>query len=426
MAEINIGKAPSGRAVLPFYATGTVAFFCLCVMMLLSPASLTMHYFNPNLLAIVHMAALGWGTMIIFGAAHQLLPVICEQDLFSEKIASLSWYTLTSGVIMLVYTFWNFSTGKMMITGGALVVGSALLYTINVLLTSKVCRRYSIQKVYLLSSALWLLFTVVAGLLLAINLSHPFFEKNHLDILKLHAHAGLAGWFLQLIAGVSTKLVPMFLLAKSTKEYLLKYAVILQNAALILFIADGYFTGLTDRVLLYAVLMAAGIACWLLYLFDAYRKRIRKKIDMMMRHTFISFACLLISVLLIPAVWLFTGTEWAILYGSFLFMGWITGIILGKTFKTLPFIVWNGHYKNLSGKVKVPLPKQLYDERLVEWQFWFFISAVLLLGVGIITKSLPVIQLALVLWLIVAVLYSYNVMKTLLHKTKIPEENRER
>lgn len=78
MAEINIGKAPGNSAILPFYATGAVVFLVLCVVMFLTPESFTRHYFTPHLLTIVHLAALGWGTMIIFGAVHQLLPVICE------------------------------------------------------------------------------------------------------------------------------------------------------------------------------------------------------------------------------------------------------------------------------------------------------------------------------------------------------------
>jgi len=418
MAEINIGKAPPNSAILPFYATGAVAFFVMCVLMLVSAESFTRHYFSPHLLTIVHTAALGWGTMIIFGAAHQLLPVICERDLYSARMASLSWYALTIGIGLLAYSFWEFRVGWVMITGGTLVVISAALYSINVLFTSRMCNRYSIQKIFIISSAVWLLFTTIVGLLLAINLAFPFFEKNHLNILKLHAHAGLAGWFLQLIAGVSTKLVPMFLLGKSQRESLLKYSFIFQNAGLLLFLSDGYFFGISSRGLIYALLVLVGIVCWLLYLYDAFKSRVRKKVELLMKHTFISFLCLIISVLLIPVIYFVESTQWAILYGTFLFMGWITSIILGKTFKTLPFIVWNGHYKHLSGKVKVPLPKHLYDESLIVWQFWFFISALLLLAIAIIIQSLLIIRVALGLWVIVAALYGYNVAKTLLHKTK--------
>ncbi len=419
MADVNIGKAPPNSATLPFYATAAIAFFILCVLMLISADSFMRHYFSPHLLAVVHIAALGWGTMVIFGAAHQLLPVIFERDLYSSALASISWYALTAGVILLSYAFWNFATGLWMIVGGAFIVASAIMYNVNVMATSHTCGKYSIQKGFIISSALWLAFTTVVGLLLAINLAFPFISKNHLVILKLHAHAGLAGWFLQLIAGVSSKIIPMFLLGKSNKGYLLKSAFVLQNVGLVLFLADGFFVGNSFRFLLYAALILLGTACWLFYLYDAYIHRVRKKVELLMKHSVVSFLCLLLSFVAIPFVYFYSNTKWTILYGTLLFLGWITAIILGKTFKTLPFIVWNGHYKHLSGKVKIPLPKHLYEEQLIPWQFGFFIAALVALATAIVLQRLLLIQLALCLWVVVAVLFIFNVAKTLFHKTSV-------
>jgi hypothetical protein len=420
MAQISIGKAPENSAILPFYATGAVMFFVLCVLMAFSPQSFTQHYFTPHLLTIVHVAALGWGTMIIFGAAHQLLPVICEQDLYSEKMASIVWYTLTLGMILLTTNFWNLTVGWVMIAGGSLVVLSTVLYLINVLKTSRICEKYSIQKLFLTSSAMWLLFTVIVGLLLTINLRFPFFKQSHLEILKLHSHAGLAGWFLQLITGVSTKLVPMFLLGKSSKDYLLKWSFTFQNLGLILFLVDGYFIGVSVRVLVYAMIVLIGVLFWLLYLYDTFKNRLRKRIELLMKHAFLSFSALVISILLLPAVYFSNGYRWTMLYGILLFMGWITSIILGKTFKTLPFIIWNDHYKNLSGKVKVPLPKDLYSEQLTIWQFRVFIVAFVVLALGIILQQIFVIRIGAILWVTVAALYNINVFKLMFHeKNKI-------
>lgn len=419
MAEINIGKAPKNSAVLPFYATGAFSFLLLCLVMFFSAEVFTGHYFNGHLLTIVHLAALGWGTMVIFGAAHQLLPVICEQELYSEKMASTVWYTLTAGIILLTATFWNMTLGWLMISGGSLIVFSVLLYTLNVMMTAQIHIKFSLQKLFTISSAWWLLFTVSVGLLLAVNLAFPFFERNHLEVLKFHAHAGFAGWFLQLITGMSTKLVPMFLLGKSQKEFLLKWAFLFQNAGLMLFLLDGYFFEITPRVLIYALLVLLGVIFWLLYLHDAFKNRLRRKIELLMKHTFISFLCLLAAIILIPAVYFSSGSRLAILYGMFIFMGWITGIILGKTFKTLPFIIWNGHYKHLSGKVKVPLPKQMYSEKLTFWQFRFFIAALLVFALGIFIQNLLTIRIGLFFYVVVAMLYLLNVLKLLFHKTTI-------
>src|SRR5690606_16597305 len=238
-----------------------------------------------------------------------------------------------------------------------------------------------------------------------------FIPRNHLDMLKLHAHAGLAGWFLQLITGVSTKLVPMFLLGKSKRGWLLYAALVLQNVGLVLFVVDGYFNPITVKMLVYAGVVALGALAWMLYLVDAYRNRLRRKVELLMKHTAVSFACLVTGFALLPITGYLSDSRWVSLYGTFLFLGWITGIILGKTFKTLPFIVWSMHYKHLTGKTKVPLPKELYSERLIGYQYYLYLFAFVSLVAGVVANYIPVIRLALILWLILAALYAANVAK---------------
>ena len=424
MAGIPIGKAPHPVAVLPFYATGALCFAGLALLLLLSAGELTGHHFSPHLLAIVHTAALGWGTMVIFGAAYQLLPVICERDLYSVPLAVGSYAMLTIGALLLVCSFWHFEVGALMITGGSMVVIAALLYTINVCATAINHGHATPQQVFMVSSAVWLLVTAVIGLLLAINLRYTFIPRNHLELLKLHAHAGLAGWFLQLITGVSAKLVPMFLLGKSKHGWLLYAALVLQNAGLVLFLADGYFNPITAKMLVYGGIVALGTAAWLIYLADAYRNRLRRKVELLMKHAGLSFASLVLGFVLLPLAYYLPDTRWVSLYGTFLFLGWITAIILGKTFKTLPFIVWSNRYSHLTGKTKVPLPKQLYSERLTVYQFYLYAAAFTLLVGGLIADYTPLIRIALVLWVLLAGVYVVNVAKIIFHKSLITDGNK--
>ena len=205
-------------------------------------------------------------------------------------------------------------------------------------------------------------------------------------------------------------------IGETKKDYLLNWAFIFQNLGLILFLVDGYFIGVSVRVLIYAAIVLIGVVFWLLYLYDNFKNRLRKRVELLMKHAFLSFLALVISILLLPAVYFSSGYRWTMLYGTLLFMGWITSIILGKTFKTLPFIIWNDHYKNLSGKVKVPLPKDLYSEKLTVWQFRIFIAAFLVFALGIILQQVIIIRIGAILWVAVAVLYNVNVFKLMLHK----------
>src|SRR5690606_25864375 len=80
-----------------------------------------------------------------------------------------------------------------------------------------------------------------------------------------------------------------------------------------------------------------------------------------------------------------------------------------KTFKTLPFIMWNYHYKGVHGQKNVPLPKDLYNEKLIRIQFWLFLLAIFTLAAGILLNNISITKTAMVVWMLVALLYLINV-----------------
>jgi len=417
MSNINIHKAPSSYAVVPFYAAAAVAFLVLCLLMLFSANDFAGHYFQPHILAITHTAALGWGTMIIFGAAYQLLPVIYEKDLYSSKLAFASFFFLVPGTTLLVYSFWNFNTGILMQVGGLLILAGILMFTCNVVLTSMNSEKYSVQKLYIIASSIWLLITASIGLLLVYNFSFPIFKKSHLEILKLHAHAGIVGWFLLLIIGVGTKLIPMFLLGKSAKEKFLLYGWWLINGGLIAFIADGFIAGVTLRSLMYGTFIVAGIVLFILYIWDVYKNRMRKQVDFQMKHVMISMIFMILAIVHIPVLILKPQEiKCTLVYGMLVFVGWITSIIIGKTFKTLPFIVWNDKYKTHVGKKDLPMPKNLYQEKLTKIQF---LTGFILFIIGIRSGTTVINQAAAIILIAVACLYNYNVFKIIFHKPQL-------
>lgn len=415
----STGQSAKSYAILPFYATAAVCLIFLTILMLIASTQFVSYYFQGRTLALVHTAALGWATMIIFGAGYQLLPVVFENSLFSSKLAFTSFLFLLTGIILLIPSFWFFTPGWAMISGGVLITLATVMYNINVSATARWRKGMKPENLFIMSSALYLFITAGVGLLLTINLKYPFFSKSHLEILKIHAHLGLAGWFLQLITGVSARLIPMFLLSKSDKSHLLCASFVLQNVALVAFAIDRYFASSANRTALYLMIMTIGILCWVLYIRDIFKNRIKKKIEIQMSFTILSFVFLLAALPIVLFI-LYTSTaQWSILYGTYLFLGWITALIMGMTFKTLPFIIWNIKYKSFHGKTQLPMPKDLYVEKWIQYQFWFFIAAMLSLTAGIMLHQMIFINTGLTLWLVIAVLYIINVTKVLFHKTKI-------
>lgn len=141
MNQIASENAPSPKVVVPHYIFGGLTLLVISLLVVFHPGAFTQHYFNPKLLAISHLLALGWISMIIFGALYQLLPVILEVKLYSEILAKLSFVLLSTGTILLAFSFWRFSFDYLMFIAGSSVVTSVALFVVNTLKTA-----YTTQK----------------------------------------------------------------------------------------------------------------------------------------------------------------------------------------------------------------------------------------------------------------------------------------
>lgn len=424
MLGLSTQKAPSISVVLPHYIYGAVAFFVLTLLILLSSQSFIGHYFQPHLLTMTHIAALGWGTMIIFGALYQLLPVVLEVGLYSEKLARITFWLFGSGIILLAYSFWNFSVGFSLQIASGMVFTAILLFVINIVQTVRKAVKWTIEADFITTSVMWLLLTAVFGILMAFNFAYPIFKDSHLLELKIHAHLGIIGWFLLLIIGVSSKLFPMFLLVNTTNQKKLNIAYYLINIGLIAFGVDLYFFQGTVLIPLFAVIIIAGILFFISHMRKVYENRPRKNLDIGLKHSLIAVISMLLPLLLGAVICFNLQVKESILfqiylvYGISVFLGFITTLILGQTFKTLPFIVWLYIFKKAAGKIKVPLPKDLYSEKIAHWQLLVYLTAMFVLIAGILSGTLLLIRIGSIFLLLTAVLYNINVFKILNYALK--------
>ena len=412
------------KVVISHYLLAALFFLALTIMFIFSLEELSGHYFQPKLLALTHTAALGWGTMIIFGALYQLLPVILETSLYSIRLCWCCLIFLVPGIIMLICSFWFFDPGLFMQCGGSLILIAIVLFNVNVFLTMRHKQQATIFQEFIVTSCMWLGLTAVLGLVLVFNLSFAFIPADHLVFLRLHAHMGIAGWFLMLIIGVSGKLIPMFLVAKYQHTSLLSYSYYLINAALLLFLVDGFFNGINVKTNFILLIGVMGICAYLLYVYRCFISRIRKDVDLAMLQTLFSVVLLAASLLVLPFLFHYhlknnpIAANLSVLYGILIFIGWISALILGQTFKTLPFIVWLKHYEHLTGKVKTPLPADLNSHVLHVIQFTAFLAFLLSFLTGFILSSPTLQYVGACFLLATAACYCLQVGQLLLHKTK--------
>jgi hypothetical protein len=421
-SNTGLQQTTSYKVVLPFYIYAAISFVIACILLLLNTRALHLHYFHPQTLAITHIMALGWGTMIILGASHQLLPALIDGKLSSDLLAYLSFAFAAVGIPLLVTGFYLFQTGWLLQTGAILVNAAVIFYLVNVVCSIYESRKCGVQAVFVATATLWLFATVLFGLLLVFNFTRAWLPENSVEYLSLHAHMGIAGWFLLLVLGVASRLIPMFLISKYSSPKKLWWIYSLVNLALCGFILLKIYATPGPAYFLPAILIGAALVIFADYCRRAYRSRLRKQVDEQMKLSLLSVAFLLLPVLCLFAVVAFmsrnqeSGT--VLLYGYCIFFGWITAIILAMTFKTLPFIVWNKVYHDKAAKGKTPAPKELFSEKLFKVMKIFYLSGFGLFIPGIIFLNNILLTAGAAALLLAALSYAGNIARIILHKPK--------
>lgn len=415
-------KTTGHRVVVPFYVYGALSFLLATALLLASTDVASEHYFHPPTLAITHLMALGWGTMIILGASHQLVPVLIEGRLYSEKLAGASFVLAAVGIPLLVGGFYAFHTGWPMQLGGVLVNAAVVCYLVNVALSIRDKKTRDVYAFFILTASLWLFATTFFGLLLVYNFNYNFLPKDSLSYLSIHAHMGLAGWFLLLVTGVGARLIPMFLVSKYVNKTRLWIIFALINTGLLGFIALR--SGMAAEAAAYTpfVLVVAGLALFVQYCSRAYKERIRKQVDDPMKMSLLSVALLVLPILSLLVVIGFVSREpksnLVLLYGFCIFFGWITAIILGMTFKTLPFIIWNKVYHHRSGGGKSPALKDLFSDRLVRWMGISYLAGFSIFIVGLLLLSDALLKVGAAALVAAAIFYVWNVAIVVFHQPR--------
>lgn len=424
MNGLKTNNAPHSSVVIPHFIFGGFSFLLLGILIILADTTLFEAYFNGKIIAITHIAVLGWATMIVFGALYQLIPVVFETSLYSEKLAKFTFWISAISVLYLTFSFWigAFTTHLVYASGGMFL--SLFLFVVNVLLSYRKSEIKNISSKFIIAAVFWLSITELVGTLIAFNFKFNFFNEIHLHYLKIHASLGLVGWFLLLIIGVGSTLIPMFLISHNLNKNKLVVSFFSINAGLLGLILNWLIFKIDIVTLVCWALIAIGILVFVSYIFDSYKKRIRKKLDVGMKYTMLSIASVILPIIVSFILLVVFEIEYELLYrvttfyGFSVILGFITTLILGQTYKTLPFIVWLEKYKNLVGKVKTPLPRELYSENIAKVQFYSYIISIICLAIGLILKNNIALKIGSFSLLLVAVLYNINVLKIIFHKVK--------
>lgn len=362
-----------------FVLTSTLFLVGAVLLLALHPDGFS-SYRHPVTLAFTHLLLLGFGTGILIGSMHQLVPVILEVGLVRAwwGYAVLGFWAV--GVPVQVSGFLQYQP-TLIAVGGGLVSVALIWFAMHMVLVFRSTRKWSVVATSLVWVTLHLLTTPAVGMLQAMSMQFGNYDPARL---QTHAILGLVGVFLISIAGVGHKLVGMFTLSHGVKPKVLGVNLWVLNLAIL---SDLFSPAATLPLLLLAALLMALDARNLI------AKRVKKQLDVGVRHYVVGLVLLIASVLLaLFNLWTMALT---------LFAGFLLLVITGMLYKILPFLVWLHRYSDQVGKTQVPTLKDMFNEKTADLAMWLFTS-------GIVFTALHPAGL----WLVVAGLIPYLLVLT--------------
>ena len=356
-----------------------------------------------------------------------------EVKLYSEKLALSSFLLIAIGSLLMVYSFWNNYIGNnaFIMIGGSMVVLSIILFAINTIKSALKSKTKTVENRFIVTSIVWLLFTVLLGLFIILNASYSLIGKSNFDLLKIHFQFGIIGWFMMLVIGVASTLMPMFFISHKLNKSYLEYAYYLITGGVIVLSILLLFPTNTFALSIVGLAIISGFVFFIKYNYDAYKKRLRRKLDIGMKLSVLAFV-LLFFVLVLAFMVMFGSKlfpslliNFNLAFGTLIILGFLTSLILGQMYKTLPFIVWLQKYQDKVGKFKIPLPNDLYSEKVADLHYYSYLIAIIGLFIGLMLSVPIIIKIASVFFLITALLFTFNTFKIILHKEDLkPLDNK--
>ena len=345
----------------------------------------------PETLALVHVLAIGWLSLLMAGALLQFVPVLIARPLVGGQFAPAVLVLLIGGLLCLVGGFVALSGAAdlplmLLPLGGAFLLSGFGLLAGVLAATLFFARPLALPARFVALGIAALAATAAIGMAFSLELSgvteSPLLDNLIGQGIGLHAAFGLGGWLSLTAIGVSYRLFPMFLLAPETEKATSKAvwwsgAVALGLLAaclpLILLALDGMDLLLTAAALLTLALV-------LLYGNDArgfYKTRKRKQAELNIRAAFVALAILAAAtaLFLLPPVRAAAGENAAALVYLFVF-GWLTGLGLSQLYKIVAFMTWLESYGPVLGRAPVPRVQDLVAERRAFLFFCLYYGAV--------------------------------------------------
>ena len=353
------GRGPATDVPLRYLLAAAAAFILAAVGVAWLGPELAGHYYHPRVAALAHTVTLGWITLAIMGASYQLIPIVLERPIWSERLARWQFWLLLPGVSGMAAHFYLGTWPGLVLAAGLVTLG-VVLHLVNVLLSLRGFDRWTFTARLVVLAYAGLGLTTVFGLLLGADHVVKVLPGEFFPTLHAHVHLALLGWVMPMVLGVAARVYPMFLLAPEPRgwpERMQFWGLAAGVPAVVL----GLLLRLPAASIGGALAVAAAGGGHLAWVVQMARHRRRPRLDWALRLVLTGAAFAVPGGLLGLglAFDLIAGPRLALAYAVLVLGGWVSLTIAGMMLKIVPFLVWYRVYGPRAGKAPVPTLREL-------------------------------------------------------------------
>lgn len=317
----------------------------------------------------VHLFVLGWATMLAMGAVYQLINVILQSSLYSERLGYIHYAVFTVGLLGLLL---GFIQGEVygIAAFAALAFSGILLFAWNMAATLFRASQWNAITISAAFAVLYLVLTGLFGMAMGLNFATGWWNGLHNRLFGAHIWLGTVGWFGLLITGFSYKLLPMFYLAHHYPTTLQKVVLLLWNAGVMVgaisLLLDGNIWTKWSALLLIAI----AIVVYNVHILQIRKYRHKRSPGSGIRWSMYGNHAFAVAAVAMLADSMWNPQHWflakAVTMAGWIYLaGWVSFIILCYLSKIVPFLWWTYKYGKQAGKPGTPVMSDLLSEKKV-------------------------------------------------------------
>jgi hypothetical protein len=256
----RLAYVPGARIGLRYLLTSLGFWVLFNLGTLLWHQHFQVFYFRePYILALTHLAALGWLTTGLMGIMYATLPATLGVRPHSLRMAHVQYWLQVVGIAGLALTMSLMPQARGRVVFGLLTLGALVIFVHNMAATVGRGRAWHVPEAHFVMAVFYLAITGLIGMSYVFYLNSNYMPQTMTHV-KVHAHFAGLGWLALTLMGLTYKLLPLELGAERVSQRWSLAASVLINVVFWA-VFFGYAYDWPALRIVAATLALAGVAC---------------------------------------------------------------------------------------------------------------------------------------------------------------------